>query len=45
MDKVIDSLVALIPSSQITAEARDSAVAAIVKNIKRADVGKRFVDR
>eukprot|EP00041_Stephanoeca_diplocostata_P036256 m.1313060 g.1313060 ORF g.1313060 m.1313060 type:complete len:1076 (+) comp24832_c0_seq3:173-3400(+) len=45
MNKMLDILIALIPHRGIIAEARDAAIAGIVKNVKRSDVGKRFVDR
>ena len=44
INKILEYLVALLPHHGITAAARDGAIAAVVKNAKLADVGKRFVD-
>lgn len=45
IDKILEYLIALVPTNKISAEARDSAIAALVKNLSRGDVAKRFVDR
>lgn len=44
INKILEYIVALLPHHSIIAEARDAAISAIVKNAKRSDVAKRFVD-
>jgi hypothetical protein len=44
LTKMLGYLIALLPHRSIIKEARDSTISAIVSNVDRTDVGKRFVD-
>jgi len=44
VNKMLGYLIALLPHRSIIAEARDSAIGAVVKNADRLDVARRFVD-